>query len=179
MAVVTLYGDEMQLEGTLPQVGEDAPDFVLVDRELNNVSLATFGDTRKLIYTVPSLDTEVCAVSTVRFNQEASGLDPKTIVLIVSSDLPFAMKRFCTTPVKVEGCEEGPLEQVVTLSMMRSRDFARDYGVLITDGPLGGIIARSVLVLDANNKVVYTELVPSIEAEPDYALALEALRGEN
>jgi thiol peroxidase len=116
---------------------------------------------------VPSLDTSVCATSTRKFNEKASGL-PNTVVLVVSSDLPFAAKRFCTT--------EG-LKNVVPLSLMRSRDFGKAYGVLITDGPLQGITARAVVVLDEKDKVVYRQLVPEIGQEPDYDGALKAVIG--
>lgn len=169
MATVTLHGDAVQLHGELPAVGSAAPDFRLVDRDLNDVSLDTFKDARKLLSIVPSLDTPVCATSTERFNQEAGGLGPKAVVLVVSADLPFAMKRYCDSSAS-------GIERVVTLSMMRSREFARDYGVLIAEGPLAGITARAVLVLDAGNTVVHAELVPDVGSEPDYAAALAALR---
>ena len=168
MATVTLHGNEFNLEGTLPEIGSTAPDFTLVDRDLNEATLGTFGDARKLLSVLPSIDTPVCAKSSIQFNQEARKLDDKSVVLVISSDLPFAMTRFCA--------DQGT-DRLVTLSMMRSRDFARDYGVLITDGPLAGITARAVVVLDSNNKVLYTELVPEIGDEPNYAEALAALQG--
>ena len=168
MATVTLHGNEVHLEGTLPEVGSTAPDFTLVDRDLNEVTLGTFGDARKLISILPSLDTPVCAKASVQFNQEAQKIDDKSVVLVVSSDMPFAMTRFCT--------DQGA-DRLITLSMMRNRDFARDYGVLIAEGPLAGITARAVVVLDSSNTVVYTELVPEIGDEPNYAEAMAALRG--
>lgn len=168
MATVTLHGNEIHLEGALPEIGSTAPDFELVDRDLNIATLGTFGDARKLISILPSIDTPVCAKSSVQFNQEALKLDDKSVVLVVSSDLPFAMTRFCA--------DQGA-DRLVTLSMMRNRDFARDYGVLISDGPLAGITARAVVVLDSNNNVLYTELVPEIGDEPNYAEALAALQG--
>ena len=168
MATVTLHGNEIHLEGTLPEIGSTAPDFTLVDRDLNEATLGTFGDARKLISILPSLDTPVCAKSSVQFNQEALKIDDKSVVLVVSSDLPFAMTRFCT--------DQGA-DRLITLSMMRNRDFARDYGVLIAEGPLAGITARAVVVLDSSNTVVYTELVPEIGDEPNYAEAMVALRG--
>ena len=168
MATVTLHGNEISLEGTLPEIGSTAPDFTLVDRDLNEATLGTFGDSRKLIAILPSLDTPVCAKSSIQFNQEIQKLDNKSVVLVVSSDLPFAMTRFCT--------DQGA-DRLVTLSMMRNRDFARDYGVLISEGPLAGITARAVVVLDATNKVVYTELVPEIGEEPNYAAAITAMQG--
>ena len=169
MATVTLHGDTIRLHGELPAVGSAAPDFKLVNRDLNDAELGTFGDSRKLLNIVPSLDTPVCAASAERFNEEAAGLDAKTAVLVVSADLPFAMKRYCDASAS-------GIERLVALSMMRSRDFARDYGVLIAEGPLAGITARAVVVLDAGNTVAYTELVPDIGSEPDYAAALDALR---
>ena len=168
MTTVTLHGNTINLEGSLPEVGSDAPDFTLVDRDLNEASLGTFGDARKLLSILPSLDTPVCAKSSKQFNEDIQKLDGKSVALVISADLPFAMTRFCTS----EGADN-----VVTLSMMRNQDFARDYGVLIADGPLAGITARAVVVLDATNKVVYTELVPEIGDEPNYADALAALQG--
>ena len=133
--------------------------------KLENVSLSDFTGKKKLLNIVPSLDTPVCATSTRKFNETASK-HPNTVVLIVSADLPFAQGRFCT----VEG-----LENVIALSTMRSPAFATDYGVLIEDGPLAGITARAVVVLDENDKVIYSELVPEIAQEPDYEKALAAL----
>ena len=167
MTTVTLHGNEVHLEGELPKIGSDAPDFTLVDRDLNDVTLSTFGETRKLLSIVPSLDTPVCAASSVKFDEEAAKLDDKSVMLVISADLPFAMNRFCA---------EKDASRLITLSMIRNHDFARDYGVLIAEGPLQGIMARAIVVLDARNKVTYTELVPEIGDEPDYAAALEALR---
>jgi thiol peroxidase len=166
MATVTLKGNPIHTIGELPPVGSKAPNFKLVDGDLKDVSLESFQGKKKVLNIVPSLDTPVCATSTRKFNESASA-HPNTTVLIVSSDLPFASKRFCTT--------EG-LKNVVPLSLMRSRDFAKSYGVLITDGPLAGICARAVVVLDENDKVVYRQLVPEIGQEPDYAAALTALK---
>ncbi len=163
MASITLKGNAISTNGDLPAVGSQAPDFKLTDTELNDKSLADFKGKKKLLNIVPSLDTPVCATSTKKFNDAASD---DTVILIVSADLPFAMGRFCTA----EGTDK-----VISLSMMRSKNFARDYGVLIQDGPLAGITARAVVVLDENDKVVYTELVPEIAQEPDYNKALTAL----
>jgi thiol peroxidase len=167
MATVTLKGTPIHTIGDLPPVGSKAPDFKLVDGDLKNASLATFQGKKKVLNIVPSLDTSVCATSTRKFNEKAGGLE-NTVVLVVSSDLPFASKRFCTT--------EG-LKNVIPLSLMRSRDFAKHYGVLITDGPLQGITARAVVVLDEGDKVVYGQLVPEIGQEPDYEAALKAIGG--
>jgi thiol peroxidase len=165
MATVTLKGDEIHTNGELPAVGSQAPDFHLVTTDLRDVHLADFAGKKKLLNIVPSLDTPTCAISTKKFNDFARET-PDAVVLIVSADLPFASGRFCT--------EEG-LENVVPASLMRSRNFAKDYGVLIVDGPLAGITARAVVVLDAGDKVAYTQLVPEIGDEPDYQSAIDAL----
>jgi thiol peroxidase len=165
MAQTALKGTPVNLAGELPAVGGAAPDFKLVDKDLADRSLADFAGKMRLLNIVPSLDTDVCATSTRKFNESFAGR-ADAICLVVSADLPFAAGRFCTT--------EG-LENVHTLSMMRSRNFAKDYGVLIEDGPLAGITARAVVVIDADDKVVYTELVPEITQEPDYEAALKAL----
>jgi thiol peroxidase len=167
MATVTLKGNPIHTSGELPAVGTRAPDFRLVTGELKDVSLEAFRGKRKVLNIVPSLDTAVCATSTRRFNESASAL-PDTVVLVVSADLPFAQKRFCTT--------EG-LANVVPLSMMRSKDFARAYGVLLEDGPLAGLCARAVVVLDGDDRVLYEQLVAEIAQEPDYDAALKAARG--
>lgn len=165
MATVTLKGNEIHTNGELPAVGSDAPDFVLVDGDLSDVNLDTYQGKKKLLNIVPSLDTPVCQTSTKKFNENAADLDG-TVILIVSADLPFAMKRFCTAEAT---------DNVVPLSMMRSRNFAKDYGVLLEDGPLAGITARAVVVIDENNKVTYTQLVSEIADEPDYDAAVSAL----
>jgi thiol peroxidase len=166
MATVTLKGNQIHTSGELPKVGSQAPDFRLVDGKLNDVSLDTYKGKRKLLNIVPSLDTSTCATSTRKFNEKANDLK-NTVVLIISADLPFAQGRFCTT--------EG-LNNVVPLSMMRSQDFAKHYGVLIQDGPLAGICARAVVALDENNKVIYNQLVKEIVDEPDYEAALTAVK---
>ena len=166
MATVTLKGNPIHTSGSLPAVGSKAPDFRLAGGDLKDVSLASFKGKKKVLNIVPSLDTSVCATSTRKFN-ETAGSHPNAVVLIVSADLPFAAGRFCTA--------EG-LKNVVPLSLMRGRQFARDYGVLITDGPLEGITARAVVVLDESDKVVHTELVPEIGQEPNYDAALAALK---
>jgi len=165
MATITLKGNAIHTNGQLPSVGSVAPDFHLVDKDLNDVKLANYKGKKKLLNIVPSLDTSVCATSTKKFNDYAKGRDD-LVILIISADLPFAQGRFC----KAEG-----VGNVVTLSMMRSRNFAKDYGVLIQDGPLAGITARAVVVMDEHNRVMYTELVPEIAQEPNYERALAAL----
>lgn len=165
MADITLKGNPCHTNGDLPAVGSEAPDFRLTRADLSDVSLADFADKKKLLNIVPSLDTAVCAISTQKFNA-AMGAKEDAVALVISADLPFAQKRFCST--------EG-IENVISLSMMRSRSFAKDYGMLITDGPLAGLCARGVVVLDANNRVIYTQLVPEIGEEPNYDAALAAL----
>lgn len=167
MARITLKGNPFETNGELPAVGSHAPDFRLTSADLKDNSLADFKGKKKVLNIVPSLDTDVCAAQTRTFNERA-GSRSDAVVLVASADLPFAQKRFCET--------EG-LKNVVTLSMMRSRNFAKDYGVLITNGPLEGVTARAVLVLDENDRVVHSQLVPEIGQEPDYDAALNALGG--
>ncbi len=166
MAQVTLAGNPINIAGTFPKIGQKAPDFRLVNKELKDVSLKDFAGKRKVLNIVPSLDTPTCAKSTRRFNEEASKLN-NTVVLVISADLPFAQSRFCGA--------EG-LNNVITLSTMRGAEFMKNYGVTITDSPLAGVTARAVVVLDANDKVLYTELVPEIKNEPNYNAALAALK---
>jgi thiol peroxidase len=166
MAQVTLGGNPIGLSGTFPKPGDTAPDFTLATKDLKDVGLGEYAGKRKVLNIVPSLDTPVCAKSTREFNQKA-GTMANAVVLVVSADLPFAMNRFCST--------EG-LENVVTLSTFRGREFHAKYGVDITDGALRGLTARAVVVLDENNRVLYSELVPEIKQEPNYEAALAALR---
>jgi thiol peroxidase len=166
MATITLQGNPIHTNADLPKVGTKAPDFSLADVNLANKTLADFRGKKKLLNIVPSLDTPVCALSTKKFNEHAQ-TNSGAVLLMISADLPFAMNRFCTAE---------NTQNVVTLSMMRDRHFAKDYGVLIEDGPLAGITARAVVVLDENDKVTYTELVPEIGQEPDYDKALAALK---
>ncbi len=166
MSTVTLGGNPIHLAGNFPKPGDRAPDFSLVAADLKDVSLKDFAGRRKVLNIVPSLDTPTCATSTRKFNEKAGSL-PNTVVLVISADLPFAAKRFCET--------EG-LKNVGTLSTMRGRDFMSKYGVEITDGPLAGLTARAVVVLDENDKVIHAQLVPEIKQEPDYDAALAALQ---
>lgn len=165
MAKITLHGNPIHSNGELPKTGGQAPDFKLTTKDLKDVSLEDYKGKKKLLNIVPSLDTPVCAMSTKKFNEHAKQ-HTDTVILVVSADLPFAQGRFC-------GNEH--LDNVVSLSLIRGKKFAEDYGVLIQDGPLAGVTARAVVVLDANDKVVYTELVPEIGQEPDYEKALKAL----
>jgi thiol peroxidase len=165
MATITLKGNEIHTAGEFPRVGSKAPDFILTDSDLNDLSLSRWMGKKKLVSIFPSIDTPVCALSTKEFNDYARTHED-TVMLMVSADLPFAHKRFCGA--------EG-LANVHSLSTMRSPDFAKNYGVLLADGPLAGLTARAVIVLDENDTVVHAELVPEIGQEPDYEAALKAL----
>ena len=166
MATITLEGNAINTNGELPAVGSTAPDFQLTKTDLSDVRLADFGTQRKIINIVPSLDTGVCATSTEKFNQAVNELD-NTVVLVVSADLPFAAGRFC---------EAQKIDKAVTLSMLRGKNFAKDYGQFIVDGVLAGLSARAVVVLDENNTVLHTEQVPEITQEPNYDAALAVLK---
>ncbi len=166
MANVTLGGNPINVAGNFPQKGQTAPEFKLVGKDLKDVSLTDFAGKRKVLNIVPSLDTAVCATSMRKFNEKAAGLT-NTVVVTISADLPFAMGRFCTA--------EG-IQNVVPLSLMRGREFLKNYGVEITSGALAGVAARGVVVLDENNKVLHSELVAEIKTEPNYDAALAALK---
>jgi thiol peroxidase len=164
-STVTLGGNPVTVEGRFPAKGDSAPSFRLVGKDLSDVALASFAGKRKVLNIFPSLDTPTCATSVRRFNKEASNL-ANTVVLCISADLPFAQNRFCGA--------EG-LDKVVTLSTMRGGAFMQAWGVAIASGPLAGVCARAVVVLDANDKVLHAQLVDEIRNEPDYAAALAAL----
>ena len=166
MSTVTLAGNPIHLAGQFPKVGDGAPSFTLVGTDLADVSLKDYAGKRKVLNIVPSLHTPLCQTSTRKFNERASA-QHNTVVLVIAADLPFAMKRFCET--------EG-LKNVVSLSTMRGREFMANYGVEIIDGPLAGITARAVVVLDEHDKVVHAELVPEIKQEPNYDAALAVLK---
>ena len=162
---VTLAGNPITIAGRFPKVGDVAPAFTLVGADLADVPLSQFRGQRKILNIFPSIDTPTCATSVRQFNAKASGL-ANTVVLCISADLPFAQKRFCGA--------EG-LDKVLTLSTLRGRDFLETYGVAIASGPLAGLSARAVVVLDGDDKVLHAELVPEIKNEPDYAAALAVL----
>ena len=166
MAQITLDGFPCATNGELPAVGSPAPDFKLVRSDLTDLSLADFGGQRKVIVTVPSLDTGVCRATARAFNERAAAL-ADTVVLVVSVDTPFAQHRFCET--------EG-IDGVSMMSTLRSKAFAKDYGVLITDGPFAGAMARAVVVVDEHDTVLHAQLVTEIGDEPDYDAALASLR---
>jgi len=165
MANISFQGKPLRTSGELPNVGSPAPDFVLVNSKLKNLSLAGFAGKRKVLNIVPSLDTPTCAASARRFNEKAGQLQ-NTVVLLVSADLPFAQCRFC---------ESEQLKNVMALSCFRS-SFADDYGVRLTDGVLAGLTARAVVVIDQRDRVIYTDLVYDLADEPDYEAALAVLK---
>lgn len=166
MSTITLKGNAIHTSGSLPLVGSTAPGFSLTKGDLSDATLAAFAGKVKILNIVPSLDTGVCAASARAFNKAADSLG-ETAVLTISRDLPFAQKRFC----EAEG-----IAAVVPLSELRNRNFGPAWGVDIVDGPLAGLLSRAVVVLDAKDKVVYTEQVPEITQEPDYAAALAAAK---
>ena len=165
MAQVNLRGNPVDVAGELPKVGQAAPAFSLVNGDLADVTLEAFAGKRKVLNIFPSVDTPTCATSVRKFNAEASRLN-NTVVLCISADLPFAQKRFCGA--------EG-LENVVNLSTLRGQAFLRDYGVAIASGPMVGLATRAVVVLDENDRVLHSELVPEIGQEPDYQAAIGVL----
>ena len=165
MSKVTFHGQPISVNGQFPAVGSAAPAFSLVAGDLSEATLSTFAGKRKVLNIFPSVDTPTCAASVRHFNESASKLD-NAVVLCISADLPFAQARFCGA--------EG-LKNVANLSLMRGRQFLNDYGVAIAEGPLAGLAARAVVVLDEHDKVIYTELVSEIGHEPNYDAALKAL----
>ncbi len=166
MAEITLQGNKIHTLGSLPEVGTTLHNFALVKNDLSTATLANYAGKRLVLNIFPSLDTGTCAASVRYFNQEASSLE-NTVVLCISKDLPFAQARFCGA--------EG-LDQVETLSDFRTGAFGKDYQVEITDGPLAGLESRAVIVADENGQIIYTQQVPEIVDEPDYAPVLEALK---
>lgn len=166
MTQITLQGNPFNTVGELPAVGSEAPAFTLTNPDLADVSLANYAGKKVVLNIFPSLDTPVCADSIRRFNQEAGSID-NAVVLCISADLPFAFARFCST--------EG-IENVVSLSVFKTPSFGKDYGVAIEEGPLTGLLSRAVVVVGEDGKVAYTEQVPEIAQEPDYAAALAALK---
>lgn len=165
MTTVTLHGNPFKIEGSLPAAGSSAPALNLTNGELADVTLANYAGKRKVLNIVPSLDTPTCATSTRKFNEKAASLN-NAVVLVVSADLPFAAGRFCS----VEG-----LQNVAHLSTFRHPEFMQAWGVKMAEGPLLGLTARAVVVLDENDKVLHSQLVAEIADEPDYEAALKAL----
>ncbi len=165
MATINFQGKPIHTCGELPETGSQAPDFTLVSNKLKEKNLASFKGKKKLLNIVPSLDTPTCQLSTRKFNEKAGALED-TVVLAVSADLPFAQNRFC---------ESEGIKDVIPLSSFRS-SFAKDYGVELTDSLLAGLMARAIVIINADNKVVYTELVAEIAEEPVYDQAWEVLK---
>jgi len=165
MATITLKGNEIHTSGTLPETGKKAPNFELVGSDLSTSTLSDFNGSRVILNVFPSIDTGICALSTKRFNKEASNLK-NTKVLCVSRDLPFAQGRFCAS--------EG-LEDVQNFSDFKTGKFGKDFGLEIVDGPLQGLHSRAVIILDEQGSVMYTEQIPEIAQEPDYEAALKIL----
>ena len=166
MATIALNGNPIHTIALLPEVGKPAPDFLLTKTDLSDISLSEFKGKKTVLNIFPSLDTSVCATSVRKFNAEAEK-HADTTVLCVSKDLPFAHARFCSA--------EG-LTNVIPASELRNSNFGNDYGVLIIDGPLAGLFSRAVVIVDEEGSVIYTEQVPDIVQEPDYAAALAALK---
>ncbi|MBF0362338.1 MAG: thiol peroxidase [Oligoflexia bacterium] len=165
MSKITFKGNPVNTKGVILAVGLNAPDFKLVKTDLSEMSLMSIGKKKKILNIFPSLDTPTCAISVRRFNKEATDLE-NVVVLNISADLPFAQKRFCG----VEG-----INNSVTLSTFRS-SFAKDYNLEIIDSPLAGLCSRVIMILDENNKVLYTEQVLEITDEPNYEKALSSLK---
>lgn len=166
MSQITLGGQAVNTIGNLPSVKSKAPAFTLVKQDLSELSLSDLKGKNVILNIFPSLDTSTCAASVRKFNKEAASLS-NTVILAVSADLPFAAGRFCTT--------EG-IENVIPVSVFRDQAFARDYGVLLVDGPLKGLLARSLVVINPEGEVVHTELVSEIKDEPNYEAALTILK---
>lgn len=165
MATITFKGSPVNTKGNLPAVGAKAPDFKLTGVDLSEKTLPDFKGKRLVLNIFPSVDTGVCAASVRHFNEKASGLE-NTVVLCVSKDLPFAHNRFCAA--------EG-LDNVMGLSEFKDSNFSDAYQVVMTDGPLAGLMSRAVVVIDEDGNVKYTEQVPEIGQEPDYDAALSSL----
>ena len=167
MARIQFKGNPVNTVGELPAVGSAAPGLQLVGTDLSTSTLATFAGKKKVLNIFPSIDTGVCATSVRQFHKKLAE-NGDVVVLNISLDLPFAHKRFCAA--------EG-IEGVFNLSTFRSADFGGAYGLTMRDGPMAGLLARAVVVLDANDKVLHTELVPEITQEPAYDAAIKAVAG--
>lgn len=166
MTKVTLHGDPVSISGNIPTAGNKAPDFQMTKSDLSKTKLADYAGSKVILNIFPSIDTGVCAASVRHFNEDAAKLD-NTKVLCISRDLPFAQKRFCGA--------EG-IDNVEMLSDFSTGKFGKDYGLEMTDGPLADLHARAVVVLDENQQVIYSELVPEIGQEPNYEAAINAIK---
>ena len=164
MNTITLKGKPVHTRGRLPRIGAHAPDFLLTKPDLTDVKLSDFRDKCKILNIAVSLDTGVCAASARAFNAAARHAD--AVILTITNDLPFAQGRFC---------DSEKIDQIITVSQLRNREFGRNYGVEMIDGPLAGLLSRAIVVIDENDRVIHIEQVPEINQEPDYGRAIEAL----
>lgn len=162
---ITFKGNPIETVGDLPKIGSKAANFSLTKIDLGNLNLKDFAGKKLLLNVFLSLDTPVCALSVVKFNQEAAK-HPNSQIVCVSMDLPFALERFC-------GAHD--IENVIAASAFRSPDFGKNYGLTITTEPLSGLLARAIIIINKNAEIIYSELVPEITQEPNYEAALEAL----
>lgn len=165
MAIITSRGETVETSGELPAIGDSAPQFELRKADLSPVTLDDYSGSRLVLNIFPSIDTPTCAMSVRRFNERAAAM-PNTHVLCISADLPFALSRFCGS--------EG-IDRVETASVYRYPEFGQDYGVYMAEGRLGGLLARAIVVIDVNGKVIHTEMVPEIAQEPDYDAVISVL----
>ena len=163
MATVSLQGSICNTVSDIPETGNQAPDFCLIDLKLKEKCLADFSGKKKIIYTVPSIDTQVCAITTKILNELASK-HTDCVFLLVSADLPFAQQRFV---------KQNKLKNIIFLSMMKSKQFAEDYGVLLVDGPLAGLASRAIFIIDENDVICYQQLVADIASQPDFDEAMD------
>jgi thioredoxin-dependent peroxiredoxin len=166
MAKLTIGGKPVNTIGALPEIGKQVPDFLLTRTDLSDISLKDVAGKKVVLNIFPSIDTPVCSMSVRRFNQEIGNF-PEAVVLCASLDLPFAHARFCET--------EG-LKNVISVSEMRSRKFGDDYGLRMVDGPLAGLLARVVIVIDKTGKVIYSKIVEELKNEPNYQEVLSVLK---
>jgi len=166
METIYFKGTSVHTNGDIPAVGTTAPDFTLAGNSLEDVKLSDYKGKRVVLNIFPSLDTTVCAMSVRKFNQEAAKLD-NTQVICISKDLPFAQGRFCTA--------EG-IDKLIVASAFRANDFVKNYGLEMVDGPLAGLLARAVIVVDENGKIIFSDIVEEVANEPDYHGAISALK---
>jgi thiol peroxidase len=166
MSKITFKGNPVNTSGTLPSTGTKAPAFTLVGADLSDISLEMFKGKKVVLNIFPSIDTSVCATSVRKFNAKVSEMN-NAVVLCISADLPFAQSRFCGA--------EG-LQNVITVSVFRNQNFGKDYGLVMVDGPLTGLLSRALVIIDENGVVVSSQLVPEIAQEPDYEIAMKAVQ---
>ena len=168
MAIITLKGQPFNTSGELPMLGSTAPDFIMTREDLSEVRLSDCHGKMVVLNIFPSLDTPTCAAAMKQFNQIASKF-PNVMVLCISADLPFAQKRFCKTE---------HLKNVMPVSIFRNPGFGKNYGLQIADGPLNGLLARAVVVLNKEGNVIHTELVEELANEPNYRAVLDCITSQ-